>query len=95
MKAYIIHIDYTFRGDSGHDVLDCAFTDNGNARDKFNSIVREERDNTWLSDVLDEDCKPYNKEELHQYIYDEEYFDVEDYANEARTEIWIQELNLE
>lgn len=95
MEAYIIQISWTFRGESGHETITKAFFDMSKACEHLKKICNNERDDTWLCDVLDENLKPYPDVTLQEYVCTDNYFLVESEEHEARTEVWIDDIEIE
>lgn len=92
MKGFIIKISWTFRGDSGHEVLGDAYTNIDDARVAFQKTLKSEQEDTWLNDVLDSNLRPRPDWLLDEYEISEDYFVVDSEECGGRTEIWIDEV---
>lgn len=94
MEAYIIMIDWTFRGESGLEVIDTAYTNIEKAKKRFREVIKDEYEDSWLNEVLDKNLTPLDGLALEEYELTDDYLVVECAEYRGRTEVWIQKFNL-
>lgn len=85
MDVYIIEIDWDFRGESGHDILDVCDSFE-KAKNRLKEIIEDEKKTTWLSEL--------EENEFDDFEVGEDYFFAESFELEGRTEIHISKFNV-
>lgn len=87
-KVWILQIDWTLRGESGHDIVE-VFDEKTKAQDALREFVLNEQKTTWLNEFLEYDLTPKDDRELDEYDFSDDSFYAESYEEEGRTEVWI------